>query len=57
MNKTKKSFPGTLKQKKISGEVEKTARTEQNPVNNMIIALNLQPIASDIATELSPLKR
>ena len=44
---------GHVEAKKIVGKMKKTARTEQNPVNNMIIASNLQPIASDIATQLS----
>ena len=46
-------IPGHVEAKKIVGKMKKTARTEQNPVNNMIIASNLQPIASDIATQLS----
>ena len=34
-------------------KMKETARTEQNPVNNMIIASSLLPIGSDIATKLS----
>ena len=47
------TIPGHVEAKKIVGKMQKTARTEQNRVNNMIIASNLQPIASDIATQLS----
>ena len=45
--------PGHVQAKQIIGQMKETARTEQNPVNNMIIASSLLPIGSDIATQLS----
>ena len=46
-------IPGHLLAKQIIGQMKETARTEQKPINNMIIASSLFSIGSDIATQLS----
>ena len=45
--------PRQVQAKRILGQMKKTANTEQNPVNNLIIASSLLTIESDIATQLS----
>ena len=46
-------IPGHIEAKQNVGKMKKTTRTEQNPVNNTIIASNLRPIGSDIVTQMS----
>ena len=53
MNITMKFSPGHVTAKQIVGKVMKTVRTEQNPVNNMIIASKKCMTHANIYTKLA----